>query len=151
MRDRGVVYRYAWWCDPQWGRTFWVVAGALLLGLGWQGFMSLVGRTGLVAAEAAAPTGSVARPEPSPSPMPTGASLEAAMLSLESSIGDGGTPATLEPQGVGAASTEPPQCALAGGPLEPVTGAPAVDAKTYGAKADDYYPTERRKHGTSAS
>jgi hypothetical protein len=153
MRVRGVGFRYAWWFDPRWAKTFWVAGGALLLGVGWPGVVSLVRRTGLVAAEAPASAVAIAEPDPSPVHVPTGPSLDAVMSSLESSIADEAALGAAGPPGVASESKspEPSQRTLTGGPLEPGAPETALEAKTYGAREDDYYPTERRKHGTSAS
>jgi hypothetical protein len=71
------------------------------------------------------------------------------IASLASSVkdGDGTTPGPRDVT-AGAGAAEPARRTLGGARLELDAAAPAADPKTFGAGADDYYPTERRKHGT---
>jgi hypothetical protein len=134
----GVSYRYAWWEEP-WKATAVWTAGALLLIAGlWPTLINLIvyhrltrppPEPGIELSKVKVP-----RPAPAAAQAPDLAALEQELASRLDEFETGGAAADLSP-------SPAPVRALVATASEPALVETHPDAREFGAKPDDYYPT----------
>lgn len=142
--SRGVRYRYAWWQEPRWMRTVWISAGFVAVGLIWPTalYLCVFGRwwnppregPDLAALKGVHGTSGTAATAPADL---SAAADYAAQVEAELAASDAPSPAPAPPgpaqQPVRPLSNQPPE---ASAPLN------EQEAKAFGARSDDFYPTE---------
>ena len=146
LRDKGVSYRYAWWADARYATAAWVGGSVVLIGGVWPTAVNLIAfgsfrrpreQKGISLWKVRATTGTPTRPAPAPAvaSLPQPAVAAAASTGIAASTHGTDHPAT----------PDTPVRALS---LSPVEAAPAAEHehKEFGAKRDDFYPTELKVH-----
>jgi hypothetical protein len=142
LRPAGVGYTYAWWNDPRWTVPTWAGAGVLLVGFAIPSLLNLL-KYGSLRAPREAEEEAEARPAPAAAPSPESPpegladDIDSYNEGLEHQLGDDGA----RPAPVPAPAVAPVQ-QLRGEKVE-ARPADAGPGKAFGARDDDFYPTER--------
>ncbi|HEY2584883.1 MAG TPA: hypothetical protein VGI81_03845 [Tepidisphaeraceae bacterium] len=137
-RQYGVKYRYAWWAAHP--MLTWFLGTLIVIGGIWPTVINLLafGRLTRPPEAKTLSLWNVVSPKPpQKAPAPSFAAPHDADVDPE-----------VEAAMAAAAADAPqqPVASLAGGPLEVLPEGPR-EAREYGADSDDFYPTERHKHG----
>lgn len=141
----GVNYRYAWWWWAVTPIALWLIASIILIGGVWPTIINLItyGTFTRPAEEAGVSLKDVKSSPARPKPV-TAEAIDPALLEnfedeLESDL-------TAAPVVAAPTSSPAPPRPLSTAPLEPVAISDNAHSKEFGAKRDDFYPTELRTH-----
>lgn len=149
---RNVTYKYAWWQEPKKAMALWVGGTFVVVGLIWPSLIYLIAFGSLVQPPVEKgidlskvenkTTGPVAATGPTQEQLSEVEQYEKNLeKELASKLGD-------EPAGARPATPPTPQPTVikpltAQAPVEPILTQEQKEAKEFGAKQDDFYPTER--------
>jgi hypothetical protein len=144
LKGSGVTYRYAWWADPRWSAAAWIGGSFVLIGLLWPTALNLMvyGTFRAPAAEkgvslwkvkSATPRRPTRAATPAPVSPPAGRSDDAS-VAPERGIAPAVAPA--------AETVHAAVPVLSSQPAVAVALAAGHEHKEFGAKRDDFYPTE---------
>jgi len=145
LRDKGVSYTYAWWADARYATAAWVAGSVVVIGLAWPTVVNLIAfgsfrapreQKGISLWKVKGTTSAA----PRPAAMPTAASLP--LPEVPAPVSPGDIAAGIDPH-LGA--PDMPVKVLTSAPVEAVL-ADDHEHKEFGAKRDDFYPTELRVH-----